>query len=326
MERRVEQVRALAAEDAAASRLRFAALSAKALVSFALVGYLFSRYAPGPERLARIDLAWCALALLPLFGTLLPTAERWRLILRHLGADPGWSRIFPVFYASVFFGQLLPSFGGDVVRVLYCRTLGASVRALVVSILLDRGMALCAICVLTLFALPQLAQWDGTGSVAPAAGLFAGGALGAAYLGAILVRRARRGAGWVRIPAPVRDLLDDAAWTLTSRVGLLVLLPLSIAVHLLSILSMLLIARALDIELGFLEMLAIGPIILLAQVAPISIGGWGVREAAAVFLLTMAGVDAASALAMSVAFGLAVAVMALPGAAFWLLLREWGRS
>lgn len=322
LEARIEAAEPLAVRGAGSSRLRLAAMLAKAIVSLALVGYLFSRYAPGPERLASIDLAWCALALVPLFGTLLPTAERWRLILRRLGADPAWSRMFPVFYASVFFAQVLPSIGGDVVRVLYCRTLGAPMRALVVSILLDRGMALCAICVLTLVALPQLSTWDRSGSVVLSAGVFAGGALCVAYLGAAIVRVFRRSALWARLPGSLRRLADDVAWTLTSRTGVLALLPLSIAVHLLSILSMFLIARALGIELGFLEMLALGPIILLAQVVPISIGGWGVREAAAVFLLTMAGVDAASALAMSVAFGLAVAVMAFPGVVFWLLLRE----
>jgi hypothetical protein len=68
--------------------------------------------------------------------------------------------------------------------------------------------------------------------------------------------------------------------------------------------------------------LAVVPILLLVQVLPISIGGWGVREAAAVALLGMTGVDAASGLLVSIMFGVLLLLATLPGALFWLILRE----
>jgi uncharacterized membrane protein YbhN (UPF0104 family) len=67
---------------------------------------------------------------------------------------------------------------------------------------------------------------------------------------------------------------------------------------------------------------AIGPVLLLAHTLPISIGGWGVREAAAVALLGMTGVDATSALLVSIMFGVLLVLATLPGALFWLMLRE----
>ena len=57
----------------------------------------------------------------------------------------------------------------------------------------------------------------------------------------------------------------------------------------------------------------------LAVVIPVSIGGWGVREAAMVMLLGRLAVPADTAFLFSVAFGLAVAASSLPG-----LLFLWG--
>jgi len=61
---------------------------------------------------------------------------------------------------------------------------------------------------------------------------------------------------------------------------------------------------------------------VLAQVLPISVGGWGVREAAAVTLLAMTGIDATSALLVSIMFGILIFLATLPGVLFWLTLRD----
>ena len=68
--------------------------------------------------------------------------------------------------------------------------------------------------------------------------------------------------------------------------------------------------------------LAIGPVFVLAQVLPISIGGWGVREAAAITLFPMTGIDATSALLVSIMFGILIFLATLPGVLFWLTLRD----
>jgi uncharacterized protein (TIRG00374 family) len=287
---------AAAARSPSSWRLRLLTGVAKAIVSVTLVWYLFTRYAPEPERFARLDLGACALALTPLFATLLPATERWRLILGYLGNESSRVRIFQVFYASVFFTQVLLSVGGDVVRVLYHRALGGGVNALLASVLLDRGVALCALCLLALLSLPRLPNSDEAGAIALTVCAVAAGFLAAAYLGAVLLRAARATRQLRAMPVSLQALFEGVTWTLTSKTGLFNLLPLSIAVHLLSILAMFMIGRALGIPLSFWDMLAVGPIILLAQVLPISIGGWGVRETAAVFLLPLIGVDATSAL------------------------------
>jgi hypothetical protein len=81
-------------------------------------------------------------------------------------------------------------------------------------------------------------------------------------------------------------------------------------------------AHMVQVPLTLSMVLAIGPVVVLAQVLPISVGGWSVREAAAVVLLAMAGVDAAAALLVSITFGVLIFPATLPGVLFWLMLRD----
>ncbi len=54
---------------------------------------------------------------------------------------------------------------------------------------------------------------------------------------------------------------------------------------------------------------------------PISFAGWGIREGAMVTLFAFAGVNADTALALSLAFGVALLAVSLPGCAWWLTWR-----
>lgn len=77
-------------------------------------------------------------------------------------------------------------------------------------------------------------------------------------------------------------------------------------------------AAAVGAPLPVIAVVAVVPLVLLAMLVPISVGGWGVREGAAVALLPVAGVTGSEALATSVAFGVLAVVAALPGlTAIW---------
>ncbi|MDE3061078.1 MAG: flippase-like domain-containing protein, partial [Pseudomonadota bacterium] len=58
--------------------------------------------------------------------------------------------------------------------------------------------------------------------------------------------------------------------------------------------------------------------VILAAMLPISVGGWGVREASMVAMLALAGVPHGIALIVSVQLGLLVALAASPGGLLWL--------
>jgi len=80
-----------------------------------------------------------------------------------------------------------------------------------------------------------------------------------------------------------------------------------------------LIGTAIGVPLSFAAYLAaIGGAVLLTLL-PISIAGWGVREAAVVSIFGTFGVPAEQALVVSVLFGLSLTVAAIPGGLLLLL-------
>jgi uncharacterized membrane protein YbhN (UPF0104 family) len=90
-------------------------------------------------------------------------------------------------------------------------------------------------------------------------------------------------------------------------------LALSVVSRLLWMYGCLLIARAFSLDIGFMPILLIVPIVELARMIPISISGLGVREAAFVFMLGQFGVDEGLGLAYAVVVYAVFTALALVG-------------
>jgi hypothetical protein len=79
-------------------------------------------------------------------------------------------------------------------------------------------------------------------------------------------------------------------------------------------------SRALGISVGWLPLLAFIPVVAIAQVLPISVGGLGQREGAQVLLLGPLGVGAAKATALGLllyGINLVVSLLGAPAFAMW---------
>lgn len=92
--------------------------------------------------------------------------------------------------------------------------------------------------------------------------------------------------------------------------------------HLCRIAGVVFAARAVGVEADLPAFFALVPAAFLAAMAPITIGGWGVREASFVYFLGVAGVDAHAALATSILFGLTRILIGLAGGLVWLAARS----
>ena len=79
------------------------------------------------------------------------------------------------------------------------------------------------------------------------------------------------------------------------------------------------LARGLGLEIPLIDLIALLPPVLLVSALPISVNGWGVREAAVVGMLGFVGVPVDAALTLSVVQGLVTAASRLPGGVAWLL-------
>ena len=305
------------------SPIRLALTAGKLLLSGGLVGYLLYHHGLSHQRLARVDPMLGTMTVVIFALQMALATVRWRVLLAHItGTRPAYRRLFGIYYASAFFTQVMPSIGGDLARVLYARALGSTSASVITSVLLDRGLAIAALLFVALSSLPILAQFDPGHAVLRSVGIAAVSGLAAAYGGCLMARAVRCSRVWTGLPQWIRVLIVSCDWSLTSRVGLCCLLPLSAFVHLLSIAAIFLVAHAVQVPSTISMVFAIGPVLVLAQVLPISVGGWGVREAAAVPLLALTGIDATSALLVSIMFGIIMFLATLPGILFWLVLKD----
>jgi glycosyltransferase 2 family protein len=79
------------------------------------------------------------------------------------------------------------------------------------------------------------------------------------------------------------------------------------------------LAREMRLNVSLLDCVLLVPPVILVTVVPVSIAGWGVREGAMVIAFGFLHVPASAAFALSVLFGLTLAVASLPGSIIWWL-------
>jgi glycosyltransferase 2 family protein len=299
-----------------------AGLIIKFALSAAILGVLFWKFRTDLPSLRQIDplSVTGAIALLllqpPLIGL------RWWLVLRMYGSDAPPSSAIAITWVSVFANQFLPaSVGGDAVRIYYARQHSRGLGAAVASVVIDRLVALLALAVLMVALAPILADLIDQ-RITVAVGILC--ALG--IVAAVVVFRA---AGEPSRSQPQWPLLARGVQIVHYMLRIVahpthgvITFTIAVIVHLLSFFALLLIARGLGIHADAGAVLAIAAIVTFIQVVPISIGGWGVREVAAITLLGLIRIEPGTALLASIVLGLSYGMASLPGAAIWPYLKS----
>lgn len=266
------------------------------------------------DRLAAADPVWVAAGLG--FGALsmVGGAARWAFTARSLGTELGATHSLREFYLSVFLNLVLPGLAGDVLRAWRHGRhfageerggMGPAARAVIIERLANQ-------LVISLLMLGSLALWPWMPGAFASTRLWlplvGAAALAVGSLTAVAVLARRRGGGLIE------DFLRDSRDALLGRRALLAQIGLGVLITGSCVAMFGCAARAVGAPLSLFHLLALVPGSLLAMSIPISIGGWGLREASAMALWTMAGLPASDAMATSVLYGLLVLVGALPGA------------
>ncbi|MBI1209610.1 MAG: hypothetical protein GC191_20295 [Azospirillum sp.] len=292
-------------------------------VSLACLLLVWRFFAPKdwPSIMARMDpgLATAALASL-LLGQVFNGWRHWA-VLAALGRRLALGRVLALASAGMFFSQILPSgMGGDVVRTLSLKA-RCGWRRSIASVVFDRMVGLALILVIVSLFLPFYFTLP-----LPLAVKITIAAISLGPLAALAVALPLAHVRWLRrrLPrlarGPVYGLIllgrvfRPAA---VLRLGLPLvgsLIPFVVAFGLLG--------ESLGGGVGVFGYLSMVPLIFLTAQAPISFGGWGVREGAAVGLMPLVGMDPGLAVLASTLFGAAVLVTSLPGLAIWASGRQ----
>jgi len=304
---------------------RLLILSVRILVSLALL-YLALRginFAAIQARLTQINVGWIALAMLITVVQIFFGALRWREISAQCQAPLTDLQAFRYNMIGAFFNQTLPSsIGGDAVRLWLIKRTGASWRAATYSILTDRAIGLIALALIIVGSLP----WS-YGMIADGKGRFAlvvvdlvalAGGLGFLLLGYLPWR-------WLRTWWPTKHVHACsviANKVIFSRHSGPKIAFLSLTIHVLAVVIAWCAVRSISAPANFEQVFMLIPPIMLITMMPISIAGWGVREATMMVAFGYAGLAQMDGTVVSILFGLVYFILGGLGGLVWIFSAE----
>jgi glycosyltransferase 2 family protein len=262
------------------------------------------------------DPLWLLAGFAAAVAASISSALRWHALAAWLGMDATRHSLIFAYWRGITANTVLPGghLGGDALRALHLQTAGHGLGNAAASVALDRLSGLWMLAVISL----------GTMALALSLNLLQGALPGVSapliILAALLTLLAPLLA-WRISDATQQHLSHKLAallGTLHQRTHPLARyfsqMLWSSVVQLLSITAFACGGHAIGLHLSWwVYFIACGPIFLLAAL-PVSVGGWGTREAAAVMTLGAFGASRDLAIAAAILYGLFAALQGLLGA------------
>ena len=254
-------------------------------------------------QLRQAHVGWLLAGLAAAVASNVVSALRWRALARWLGADVSVRDATRWYFQAIGLNALLPGavLGGDLYRAVVLRRAGQATLASSWSVVLDRVSGLWMLCAIgglgAALCADVLAPWLRLPAGAFAALMLAGTALWLATPWTLPALLRRWGVRWLaplRAAAQRPDFNRQMGWQALASAAVQVLSAAALAGG----------GLALGVQLPLAAWaFAIAPVFLMAAL-PVSVGGWGTREAAAVASLAPFGVAAPAAVGVGVIYGL----------------------
>jgi uncharacterized membrane protein YbhN (UPF0104 family) len=318
-----------------AKALRAALRLLAALVLMALAVWIV-----GPGRLAHqwahIDRAWFLAAVAAAALAQAVSVLRWGTIARIFGLRVRMRALALAYAQGMTLNVLLPgaTLGGDALRSVRLQGLGNPLGVSALTVLLDRLSGLWVLCVLSLLTGLALALSLGAGALGGALLQAGPGAL-PAWLGpAQLVWLYLAGLAaacvlpWLPLRARPARTAEAGGWTARAWRRLAELHELALAqrrplgrslwssvlVQVLCAVTLWLCVLAAGGQAGYWQVQAVAAPVFVAGALPLSYGGFGARELAALAAFPLVGVPGDVGLAASVLYGVVAIVLGLAAA------------
>jgi len=304
-------------------RILFSAI--KILVSAALL-YLALRKANFADLASRIDLqslGWIALAIAVTFFQIFIGVLRWRIVSAECGAPLQTGQAMRYNLIGAFFNQTLPSsIGGDAVRLWLVARAGAGWRAATYSIFVDRAIGLIALAIIIVASLPW--SWQLIGNAYGRSALLlvdfaalAGGA-GFLLLGALPWPWLKRWWGTHHLHA-CASIANRIIFNRRTGPRIAVL---SLLVHVLAVVIAWCVVQSITAPVAFGQTFLPIPPVMLITMLPISIAGWGVREATMGLAFGYAGLMTNEGINISLLYGAVSFIVGAFGGLVWIFSAE----
>ena len=315
---------------APSSSRQFVKTTVKVAVSLLLLAFLFSRV-----DIARIwdsarhaSLPWLVAALVVWTLNIAAATWRWHLLLEAQDVRMPRKTLFSSFLVANFFNNFLPSnIGGDVIRIRDTAPAAQSTTLAATVVLVDRGLGLMGLVLISAMGASMAVGLHGQGvlPIWPSwlwLGFFASAAV------AVPMMYAPEGLG--RLLKPLTFLHPEWAEKqilhLTETLSRFREKPSSligcfggaVVVQALIVAFYLTVVYALNIPVKAQDLAVIVPLSLIVQMLPVSVNGFGVREATFSFYFTRVGLPIESAVLLSLVAAGITMLHSLSGAAVYV--------
>jgi uncharacterized membrane protein YbhN (UPF0104 family) len=297
----------------------------KIMISAALL-YLALRKVDLTDLLSRFtitSLFWIGMAIAVMFLQIFAGVLRWREISAECGAPLETGRALRYNLIGTFFNQTLPSsIGGDAVRLWLVARAGAGWRAATYSIFVDRAIGLIALAVIIVASLPWsyrlIADAQGRSALLFVDFAALAGGIGFLILGALKWP-------WLKswwATHHIHACAVIANRVIFSRVRGPIVVTLSLLVHVLTVVVAWCVVQSIAAPVGFGQTFQLIPPVMLITMLPISIAGWGVREATMGLAFGFAGLAANEGVNVSLLFGAVSFIVGAFGGLVWIFSAE----
>ena len=265
------------------------------------------------EQIIAIEIGWLLAALLFSVIQILLSAWRWRFTARQLELPLGWRQAVSEYYLAGFVNQVLPGgVLGDAWRAHRHARASDSTGPAWRAVIIERASGQLVVAVAALAIIVLTPTWRNA-----LAGVWTSIGPIPAIIGTALVVVVTLLLTWRLLSRFRPDLIqvfreDIVRALLSPRV-----LPIQLLLSMLIVFSYMLIfaltARGIGIELPFGWLLAVALPVLLAMLIPITVAGWGLREATAAAVWMAMGLPAEQGVAVAMAYGVVIFLASLPG-------------
>jgi uncharacterized membrane protein YbhN (UPF0104 family) len=298
----------------------------KILISAALL-YLALRKVDLSALASRIDIAslgWIGLAIAAALLQIFVGALRWCEISAECGAPLKPPTAMRFNMIGTFFNQTLPSsIGGDAMRLwLVARGGGAGWRAATYSVFVDRAIGLIALAVVIVASLPWSYNLirDPDGRSALLLVDFAALAAGAGFLLLGRLPWKRLQTWWGTQHFYACSLVANRVLFSPQRGPKLAFY--SLLVHVLTVVIAWCVVQSISAPVLFSQAFQLVPPVMLITMLPISIAGWGLREATMGLAFGYAGLVTSEGVNVSLLFGMVSFIVGAIGGLVWVFSAE----
>jgi len=317
------------AEPEGTRRRRLLVLVAKVAVSVGLLALLISQMDPtrfwAYARTASIG--WLVAALGLYFVVIALNSWRWGLLLDAQHVSVPGPKLLASYLVATFFNNFLPSnIGGDVIRIKDTAGATGSKTLATTVVLIDRGIGLIGLVLVAALGATAITRLSGT-----AAPVWPGFLWGALVLAGVVAAPALIAPERVgKLLQPLRVFHPEWVDERISRIidalsrfrerpqALVACLVGAVCVQALLVGFYVAITQSMHIPVPAWHLAVIVPVSFVVQMLPVSLNGFGVREATFAFYFTRLGLPLESAIIVSFVGAVLIMVFSLSGVPVYL--------